>query len=49
MIRSASAEEIAAVPQPNSALSGKMSAPGSPIAPAVVSSMTKVTAATTQP
>ena len=47
-MRSASADEIVAVDQPYSAWSGRISAPGSPMAPAVVSMARKVSAATTQ-
>ena len=48
MTRSASADEIVAVDQPYSPWSGRMSAPGRPMAPAVVSMVRKVRAATTQ-
>ena len=48
MMRSARADEIVAVDQPNSTCSGRMRAPGSPMAPAVVSIVRKVRVATTQ-
>ena len=47
--RKASAVEISPVSQPNSLLSDRISAPGSPMAPAVVNSVTNVTATTTHP
>ena len=47
--RMASALEICAVSQPNSFVSGRMSAPGTPTAPEVASAVRKVTATTTQP
>ncbi len=48
-MRSASAEEICALSQPNSCSSGTISTPGVPMAPAVTSMVRKVTATTTQP
>ena len=47
--RSASAEEICALSQPNSCSSGTISTPGAPMAPAVTSMVRKVTVTTTQP
>jgi hypothetical protein len=47
--RSARAEEIAAVDQPNSRCSGNSKTPGAPTAPAVTSMVRKVVATTTQP
>jgi hypothetical protein len=41
--------EIPATSQPNSFDSGRISAPGSPMAPAVVSVVTNVTATITHP
>jgi hypothetical protein len=46
--RIASAEEISAVSQPNSACSGRMNTPGAPTAPAITSMVRKVTARITQ-
>lgn len=48
-MRTARAEEMAASVQPKSAFRGRMRAPGSPMAPAVVSIVTKARATTTQP
>ncbi len=48
-IRSASATEICSVLQPNSLVSGTMSAPEMPMQPAVVSARQKTTATTAQP
>ncbi len=48
MMRRASADEIAAVDQPYSSWSGRISAPGRPMAPAVVSMVRNVSATTTQ-
>jgi hypothetical protein len=47
--RKASAVEMSALAQPNSASSGLMMTPEAPIAPAVASMTTKVTPRTTQP
>jgi hypothetical protein len=47
--RTAMAEEMAAVDQPNSRCSGSSSTPGAPTAPAVTSIVRKVAATTTQP
>ena len=47
--RTASALEISAVFQPNSLVSGRISAPGRPTAPAVVRLVRKMTATMTQP
>ena len=47
--RTASAEEISEVAQPNSFCRGRSSTPGAPTAPAVTSMVRKVTAATAQP
>jgi hypothetical protein len=47
--RTASADEISEVAQPNSFCSGRISTPGAPTAPAVTSMVRKVTAATAQP
>ncbi len=48
IIRTARAEEISALVQPNSACNGPISTPADPIAPAVASMVRKVTPATTQ-
>jgi len=47
--RSASADEICALSQPNSRSSGTISTPGAPIAPAVTSMVRNVTPTTIQP
>ena len=49
MKRTASAEEISAVVQPNSFCSGTMNTPGAPTVPAVISAVRKVTPTITQP
>ena len=48
-MRSANAPEISETSQPNSLLSGRINAPGRPMAPAVVKATTKVVATITQP